>query len=133
MSRGGGIVTVLIVEDEAIVAADLEFMLRRLGYTPVGTAASGEEAIEKAGELRPRVILMDVHLRGAMNGVDAAYSIRAKQEAAIVYVTASNRIAAADLKRGYRCIGKPFTPGDLRSTIEDVLRDVADSGTPVSA
>ncbi|HET8548257.1 MAG TPA: response regulator [Bryobacteraceae bacterium] len=125
MNRAAAGITVLIVQDEAIIAADLEFMLRRLGYAAVGTATSGEEAIRKAGELRPHVILMDVQLQGSISGIEAAHQIRANQNAAVVYVTALNRIAAANLRPGYRCIGKPFTPGDLRAAIEAALPEVS--------
>jgi CheY-like chemotaxis protein len=124
MNKLGGGITVLIVEDEAIIAADLEVMLRRLGYAPVATVTSGEEAIQKARQLAPQVILMDVHLHGNLNGVQAAQQIRAAQSVAIVYITALNRIASAELQPGFRCIGKPFTPGDLRTAIEHVLAEV---------
>jgi CheY-like chemotaxis protein len=116
---------VLIVEDEAIIAADLGMMLRRLGYVLAGIVASGEDAVRQALELRPEVILMDVQLEGLMNGIEAAQAIRAEHNAAIVYVTALSRIASAELGPGYRCIGKPFTRGDLRTSIEDALAELA--------
>jgi CheY-like chemotaxis protein len=133
MSRAPTGIRVLIVEDEAIIAADLEFMLRRLGYSPVGVATSGEEAIQKARQLTPQVILMDVQLHGNLNGVQAAQEICAAQKVAIIYVTALNRIASADLRPGFRCIGKPFTPGDLRTAIEHVLSEVGTGGAGATA
>jgi CheY-like chemotaxis protein len=133
MTRVPSGITVLVVEDEAIIAADLEFMLRRLGYTPVGTATSGEEAIQKARQLGPHVVLMDVQLHGQLNGIQAAQQIRAARNIAIVYVTAHNRIASADLQPGFRCIGKPFTPGDLRTAIEHVLAEIGAGGAGVTA
>ena len=63
---------ILIVEDEPIVAADLSAQLERLNYQPVGRAASGAQAIALAGELRPDLVLMDIRLEGAMDGVEAA-------------------------------------------------------------
>ncbi len=61
---------VLIVEDEQIVAADLEGKLTRIGHQVVGVAASGEEAIPVAEELRPELVLMDVRLQGSLDGTD---------------------------------------------------------------
>lgn len=124
MNDSARTIRVLIVEDEAIVASDLKMMLRRLGYAPVGVVASAEEAIEQARMLKPDVVLMDVQLAGSMNGVDAASAIRAEQNVAMVYVTALNRIASADLMPGSRCLGKPFTRGDLRSSIEGALAEL---------
>ena len=69
--------TILIVEDEAIVAADLAGKLGQLGYEVVGTAAEGEEAVELACRLRPHLVLMDIWLKGAMDGIEAAEAIRA--------------------------------------------------------
>jgi CheY-like chemotaxis protein len=126
-------IRVLVVEDEAIVAADLKMMLRRLGYVPAAVVATGEEAIEQARELKPDVILMDIQLSGSMNGIEAAHVIRAGQNPAIVYVTALNRIAAADLAPGSRCLGKPFTRGDLRTSIEGALAEVQTGNAQSSA
>jgi len=67
---------ILVVEDERIVAMSLRKQLSKLGYEIVGHAPSGTEAIQKAGELRPDVVLMDIHLEGAMDGVAAARQIR---------------------------------------------------------
>ena len=65
----------LIVEDEQIVAADLESKLTPMGYSVVGTAASGEEAIRLAGEEKPEIVVMDIQLQGAMKGTEAAEQI----------------------------------------------------------
>ena len=63
---------ILIVEDEEIVALDLEQRLARIGYTVMGTTASGNEAIRLASELNPHVILMDIKLSGDMDGIETA-------------------------------------------------------------
>ena len=63
---------ILLVEDEILIAEDARILLERMGYLVVGTAASGPEAVQQADELRPDLILMDVRLQGAMNGVEAA-------------------------------------------------------------
>jgi CheY-like chemotaxis protein len=79
---------ILIVEDELLIAWDLERRLSRLGYAVLGTASSGQDAVEKALELRPELILMDIRLPGDMDGIEAAARIRAQLPTAIVYMTA---------------------------------------------
>ena len=69
---------ILIVEDERIVAEDIQISLAKLGYSVAGIAASGEEAVEKAEELCPDLVLMDIKLKGDMDGVEAAEQIRAR-------------------------------------------------------
>jgi CheY-like chemotaxis protein len=68
---------ILIVEDEQIIAADLEQKLIALGHQVVGSAASGEEAIRLAQHLRPELVLMDVRIRGSVDGTEAARRIQA--------------------------------------------------------
>jgi CheY-like chemotaxis protein len=75
---------VLIVEDEQIVAADLERTLRRLGYQVVGLAASGQAAVEQAQQTQPDLVLMDIKLRGALDGVAAAAQIQATAQVPII-------------------------------------------------
>ena len=67
---------ILIVEDERIVATDLSKRLKAMGYEPVGRAASGEQAIALAGELKPDLVLMDIRLEGELDGIAAAREIR---------------------------------------------------------
>ena len=67
---------ILIVEDEQIVAVDIQSVLERLGYHVVGTAASGEEACRMAAESAPNLVLMDVRIDGPMDGVDTARRIQ---------------------------------------------------------
>src|SRR5438270_1946765 len=80
--------SVLIVEDEQIVAADLEVKLAQLGYEVIGTAASGAEAIDLAELRRPDLVLMDVRLQGMMTGVEAADRIQRVTGAPVIFVTA---------------------------------------------
>lgn len=72
---------VLVVEDQRLVAADLEDTLKRLGYDVVGNVASGEAAIPRAIEARPDLALMDIRLRGEMDGIQAATVIVRSQPA----------------------------------------------------
>ncbi len=67
---------ILIVEDETMIAKDIESKLRNIGYEPLPLVSSGEKAVEKAGKLRPDIILMDVVLDGKMDGIEAAGQIK---------------------------------------------------------
>ena len=79
---------ILVVEDEALIAMDIKVQLQELGYTPVGHAIRGEEAIELARELCPDLVLMDIQLAGAMDGITAAQAIRNQFALPVVFVTA---------------------------------------------
>ena len=79
---------ILIVEDQRLIAADLEITLKKLGYVVVGNVSSGEDAISKADQLRPELVLMDVRLHGEMDGIQAAEMIRDRFNVPVVYLTA---------------------------------------------
>ena len=66
---------VLIVEDEGIVALSIRETLKKLGYVVTGICATGEDAIQKTGETLPDVVLMDIHLKGDMDGISATEKI----------------------------------------------------------
>lgn len=115
---------VLIVEDELLVAHDLARRLTRLGYRVVGVAATGGEAVHQAVTLRPDVVLMDIHLRGAMDGVEAAQAIRARAPIPIVYLTAYTDAATAARIRQTGAAGhlqKPVPEHTLQQTLRRVL------------
>ena len=113
---------ILIVEDEVLIAEDLRINLERLGYQVVGMASSGPEAVRKADQAQPDLILMDVRLQGAMNGAEAARRIRSKADIAILYVSAHASVLAS-LETGNRCacLAKPFSPLQLKTAIQAVL------------
>jgi CheY-like chemotaxis protein len=109
---------ILVVEDESIVQLDLQQQLRRLGHTIAGSAVSGEEAIAKAAELQPDLVLMDIRLEGPMDGVEAARRIRAAREVPILFVTAH----APDLLGTQQgVVTKPFRAAELQAAISDAL------------
>ena len=91
-----GKATIMIVEDEAIVAADLSGKLGQLGYTISGTTDRGEEAIALAREWRPDLVLMDIRLAGIMDGVEAAEIIRRECDLPVIYLTAHSDRATLD-------------------------------------
>jgi len=80
---------ILVVEDESIVAADIQDRLESLGYEVPATVASGEKAVEQAGVLRPDLVLMDIQLNGRMDGVEAADQIRLRFGIPVIYLTAN--------------------------------------------
>jgi diguanylate cyclase (GGDEF)-like protein/PAS domain S-box-containing protein len=115
---------ILVVEDEIIVAKDLQNRLRKLGYCVPAIAASAEEAIIKAAEATFDLVLMDIRLRGEMDGVEAAREIHSRYDIPIVYLTAnSDTLTFERVKttkpQGY--IIKPFKERELYSTIELTL------------
>src|ERR1043165_2125327 len=79
---------ILIVEDESIVAKDIQHSLKKLGYTVVGMCSTGEDAIKAAEETKPDLVLMDIMLKGDMSGIEAAGKIREKFNIPIIYLTA---------------------------------------------
>lgn len=116
--------SVLIVEDEVIIAKDLSLTLTKLGYTVAGHCTSGEEAVLLAEEKNPDIIVMDIMLKGAMTGIDAALEIRKKQNIPVVFITAysdEDTISRTNTSSPYGYIVKPFKANDLRATIETAL------------
>ncbi len=116
--------TILIVEDEAIVAADLASKLRQLGHEVVGTTGEGEEAVAMACRLRPQVVLMDIWLKGPMDGVEAAAVIRQRHNVPIIYLTAHSdaaTLARAKLTEPFGYVLKPFDERELATHIEMAL------------
>ncbi|KAF5430313.1 hypothetical protein C5S42_00490, partial [Candidatus Methanomarinus sp.] len=79
---------ILIVEDEAIIAEDLKMAINNIGFNVVGHATNARVAIEKALEFEPDLIIMDIVLKGQMNGIDASYKIHEKRNIPIIFLTA---------------------------------------------
>ncbi len=112
---------IMIVEDEVIVAMDVQQRLERLGYNVVAHATSGEEAITLAMREMPDLILMDIKIQGEMDGIDAAARIRATHDIPIIYVTAfsgDDTINRARQTEPFGYLIKPFDDRELRSSIE---------------
>ena len=115
---------ILIVEDEQIVAVDIETQLERLGYRVVGTAASGEEACAKAAELEPVLVLMDVLIEGPTDGIEVARRIRESRPVPVVFLTAFTDVETlqrAKRVEPYGYIVKPFDQRDLEAAIQIAL------------
>lgn len=117
---------ILIVEDEKILAADLEKKLRALGYCVQGIVASGEEAVRLARERPPTLVLMDVRLSGKMDGVEAARQIWENARLPVIYLTAYSDLFLRDpsiMQAPGLCVSKPFLISDLQDVIEIALRN----------
>ena len=113
-----------IVEDEPEVAKTLEIKLKKFGYDVVGWERQAEDAIEKAGELRPDIVLMDIELAGKMDGISAADAIRKKYHIPAIYITAicdmkTLERVGASIPYGY--ILKPFKDDELQTVIDIAL------------
>ena len=112
---------ILVVEDEAIVAEDLQLAIIDLSYEVVGRAVSANEAVKKAVELKPDLILMDIFLIGEKNGIDASREIKAKMDIPIIFLTAYTDVELVDRAKStepYAYIVKPFQERQLFASIE---------------
>ncbi len=117
---------VMIVEDEAVVALDITHELESAGYSVISHVTSGEEAVTKAMELRPDVILMDITVQGPIDGITAAQQIGERSRIPIVFVTAhadEATLQRAKLTRPCGYVLKPFEPNELRANIEIALHN----------
>ena len=117
-------VSVLIVEDDGVVARDLQQTLSRLGYDAYAIASSAEEAVAEALKRRPDVVLVDVEMKGTLDGIDAAEILRSRFSIPIVYLTAhadDATDARAKKTEPYGYLLKPVDSAELRSVIEVAL------------
>src|SRR5207247_8300575 len=114
----------LVVEDENIVARDIERNLHVLGYEVPAIAASGEDAIDKAVAIHPDLVLMDIRLRGRIDGVSAAQEIGGRLAIPVVYLTSyadDDTSQRAKLTEPFGYIVKPFEEKDLHATSATAL------------
>ena len=113
--------SVLIVEDEGIIAENLQELLSSMGYDPFATASTAEEAVACATERCPDVVLMDIRIKGKLDGIATAEILNARFDVPIIYLTAHADAATIERARitephGY--LVKPVRAPDLRSAIE---------------
>jgi len=115
---------VLVVEDENIIAMDIQYTLRRFGYDVCGVVSTGEESIESAFRTNPDLILMDIKLRGKMDGIYAAKQIQSKFNIPVIYLTAygdESTLNRVDRTKPFGYINKPFEEIELQSEIAHLL------------
>lgn len=120
-------IQILVVEDESIVAKDIQKTLQNLGYDIPAVVSSGQAAIQKAKENRPDLVLMDIVLKGKMDGIEAAEEMRSRFNIPVVYLTAytdDKMLARAKLTDPFGYIVKPFEDRQLKTVIEMALYKV---------
>jgi PAS domain S-box-containing protein len=117
MSKG----KILVVEDEFVTGSEIQARLLEMGYDVPEVVDNGEDAIEKTGELNPDIVVMDITLKGKMNGIEAAGQIRARYGTPVVFLTAHSDDATVNLAMHSEPFGyliKPLDERALRTTIQ---------------
>lgn len=112
--------TILVVEDERIVARDLQSRLKRLGYSVPAIACSGEEAIAKAEQVQPSLILMDINLKGKIDGIEAARQIGERLKIPVIFLSAYDDDSTVTRAQGLKpadYLGKPFEDQTLYAAL----------------
>jgi len=115
---------IMIVEDEFLVASDIKNTLEEQDYEVPAIASSAEEAVKQAGELNPDLVLMDIILKGEMDGIEAAGEIQSRFGIPIVFLTAyadKRELEKAKKTKPFGYLVKPFYPDNLRAVIEIAL------------
>jgi PAS domain S-box-containing protein len=112
---------ILIVEDDFVIAKVLAESLQELGYQVAGIISTGEEAVERAAKVHPDLVLMDIRLKGDMDGIEAGEAISGDLHIPIVYLTAysdERTVERAKITEPYGYLIKPFTDTELKTTLE---------------
>ncbi|MBL8798788.1 MAG: response regulator [Planctomycetia bacterium] len=115
---------ILVVEDERIVARGIQRELQDMGYAVPELASTGEEAVQKADRLRPDLVLMDIVLKGQLDGIEAARTIRERFDIPVIYLSAyedENTLGRARLTEPFGYLLKPYEEKELHTTIEMAL------------
>ena len=115
---------ILVVEDDELVALFIQLKLQLLGYQTAGHTTRGEDAITLAGQLRPDLVLMDIHLAGAMDGITAALAIHTQFSIPVLFLTSNSSdevLEQAKQTHAFGYITKPFTEQELRTGLEMAL------------
>ena len=122
-------VSILIVEDDMIIAANLSIQLTSLGYEVTGILPRGEEAIVHVRENRPHILLMDINLKGELSGIETAKAIKKNNNISIIYLTANSDDATFNKAKETHpkaFITKPFNKLSLQRTIALVVEQMKD-------
>ncbi len=121
-------IKILLVEDELIIAADMEYMLEKMGYTITGTAMDATEALELLAANKPDLILMDINLGGKKDGVMLAEEINEKYQVPFIYTTShtdATTIERAKKTNPVNYLIKPFKQEQLYTAIEIAMFNIA--------
>lgn len=116
----------LVVEDDIIMGMELEELLETLGYKTLAIASSGESAIKAVRLQRPDFVLMDIKLKGAMNGIEAARNLRLFTQVPIIFLTGYKNSGMAEKVNAIQnssLITKPFDPAKLSMTVKKIWQN----------
>jgi two-component system, response regulator PdtaR len=111
---------ILIVEDEILIALELESLLQDLGHEPIGIAATSSEALALARGARPDLALVDIHLADGPTGVDVGRGL-AQAGTPVMFMTANAKRVPSDFAGGCGVIAKPYTERGVRRAVECVV------------
>src|SRR5882724_1028030 len=115
---------IMVVEDQLLISASIQQLLKNLGYDVSGHASTGEEAVELARRASPDLVLMDINLPGKLDGIEAAREIRGELGIPVVYLTGYTdpaTVQRAQISAPYGYIVKPFAERELEITISIAL------------
>lgn len=118
-------IKIIIVEDESIVALDIQQRLEGMGYSVIATAATGEQAIEQCEVSPPDLVLMDIRLNGEIDGIEAAGLIRSHSDIPVIYLTAyadDETLQRAKISEPFGYLIKPIEDKELKTAIEISLQ-----------
>jgi two-component system, response regulator PdtaR len=116
LSRGKPL-RILIVEDEFLIALELESLLQDAGHDVVGIAASSAEAIALAKEFSPEIAFVDVHLADGLTGIDVARSLSDEQQVTVLFMTANAKRIPEDFAGARGVIAKPYTERGVKEAL----------------
>lgn len=117
---------ILIVEDEELIAMAFKFQIEDIGYSVCATAATAEDAIALAIANRPKVILMDMRLRGEKDGVDAALAIHGRIGSRVIFVTGSKEPSTVERIKSdhpWAILFKPISYRQFETTLRKAMTD----------
>lgn len=126
------LIKILVVEDEMIIAAKISMQLTSLGYEVTGILPKGEQAVQNVKENRPDILLMDINLKGDLDGIATALQIQQFADIPVIYLTANSDEATfnrAKPSRPFAFISKPFKQRDLQRAIELTISRMAENDT----
>jgi len=126
------LIKILVVEDEMIIGANISLQLTNLGYEVTGILPRGEEAIIHVEENKPDIVLLDIHLKGKLDGIETALQIQKLASIPIIFLTANSDEATfnrAKASRPYAFISKPYKQLDLQRAIELTISRMAENET----
>lgn len=116
---------IMVVEDEGVVSIDIQNMLRNAGYEIAAVAFRGEDAVKKAAESNPDLVLMDIGLKGELDGIEAARKIRDNLQIPVVFLTGFADDATMTRAQEINPSGfiiKPISEEELKNTLDEILK-----------